>query len=97
MRSIVALVLLSLVSARLCSGQGKPSKDSTRDSVQATVPSIDSVFAILDAYHEKRISASAAAKVLADYIAGTHKGVNIQMDAALRDAVEQELKKRRGP
>ena len=97
MRSFIALVLRSLVSARLSSGQGKPSKDSARDSVQATVPSIDSVFAILDAYHEKRISASAAAKVLADYVAGTHKALSIQMDAPLRDAVEQELKRRRGP
>ncbi len=65
--------------------------------MQATVPSIDSVFTILDANHEKRISASAAAKVLADYFVGTHKALNIQMDAALWDAVEQELKKRRGP
>jgi hypothetical protein len=97
MRSFVALVLLSLVSARVSSGQEKPSKDSVRDSVQTNVPSIDSVFAILDAYHEKRITASAAAKALADYVAGTHKALNIQMDAALRDAVEQELKKRGGP
>ncbi len=40
---------------------------------------------------------AAAAKALADYVAGTHKALNIQMDAALRDAVEQELKKRGGP
>jgi hypothetical protein len=62
----------------------------------ASVPSIDSVLATLDAYAEKRISALAAAKVVVDYLAGTNQSLNVQMDAELRDAVSRELKAR-GP
>jgi len=50
--------------------------------------------AILDAYWEKRVTAAAAAKVIADYLLGTGKPLNIQMDAELRDAVTREMKAR---
>jgi len=58
------------------------------------VPSMDSVTAILTAYVEKRVNAAAAAKVLVDYIVGTGKPLNLEMDAELRDAVTREMKAR---
>jgi hypothetical protein len=50
---------------------------------------------ILEAYADKRISAGSAAKVIVDYLLGTRESVNVQMDAELRDAVNQELKARK--
>ena len=69
-------------------------KSSPTDSVKAMVPSMDSVAAILTAYVEKRVNAAAAAKVLVDYIVGTGKPLNLEMDAELRDAVTREMKAR---
>src|SRR6266568_6185090 len=94
MRPLSLLVLsLSVACARSTNGRNT-SASTTSDSVQATVPSIDSVLAILDAYAAKRVSATAAAKIVVDYLVGTNQPLNVQMDAELRDAVSRELKAR---
>ena len=87
------LLFLSVACARSTNGRNT-SASTTSDSVQATVPSIDSVLAILDAYADKRVSATAAAKIVVDYLVGTNQPLNVQMDAELRDAVSRELKAR---
>ena len=83
--------LLVVSSARCLHGQYPP---SSQDSVHGTVLSIDSVMAILDAYADKRVSADSAAKVLVDYLFGTKESLNLEMDAALRDAVRREMQAR---
>jgi len=67
---------------------------SSADLGKAIVPSTDSVMAILDAYWKKRVSAAAAAKLIADYLVRTGKPLNIQMDPELREAVAREMKAR---
>ncbi len=94
MRPLSLLVLsLSVACARSTNGRNTPAS-TTSGSVQATVPSIDSVLAILDAYADKRVSATAAAKIVVDYLIETNQPLNVQMDAELRDAVSRELKAR---
>ena len=83
------LVLLSASSR-----QGLGQRPDTIDSAKVIVPSQDSLMAILDAYWEKRVTAAAAAKVIADYLVGTGKPLNIQMDPELQDAVDREMKAR---
>ncbi len=94
MRTLFLLaLLLSAPWAPCVYGQYPP---RPQESVQASVPSIDSVMTILDAYTDKRISADSAAKVIVDYLLGTKESLNVQMDAELRDAVNRELKVRKG-
>jgi hypothetical protein len=94
MRTLYLLVLLFFApSPRYVYGQYPP---RPQDSVQTSVPSIDSIMTILDAYADKRISADSAAKVIVDYLLGTKESLNVQMDAELRDAVNRELKARKG-
>ena len=86
-------ILLTASSAPCVYGQYPP---RPQESVRPTVPSIDSVMTILDAYADKRISADSAAKVIVDYLLGTKESLNVQMDVHLRDAVNRELKARKG-
>ena len=97
MRSLALLTLvLSIACARATNGQGRSSAAS-KDSVKATLPSLDSVLAIFDAYWDRRVTAAAAPKVIAEYLVSTHEPLNVQMDDSLRAAVALALKKRRGP
>ena len=94
MRTLYLLALLLLApSVRRVYAQYPP---RPQDSVQTSVPSIDSVMTVLDAYADKRISAESAAKVVVDYLLRTNESLNVQMDAELRDAVNRELKARKG-
>jgi hypothetical protein len=85
-------LLLSAPSARYVYGQYPP---RPQDSIKTSVPSIDSLMTILDAYADKHISADSAAKVIVDYLLRTNESLNFQMDAELRDAVNRELKARK--
>ena len=89
----VLMLFISLACARFTNGRNTPAFTNP-GSVQATVPSIDSVLAILDAYTDKRVSATTAARIVVDYLVGTNQPLNVQMDAELRDAVSRELKAR---
>jgi len=93
MRTLYLLgLLLSSPSARYVYAQYPP---RPQDSIQTSVPSIDSLITILDAHADKRISTDSAAKLIVDYLLGTKESLNVQMDAELRDAVNRELKARK--
>jgi len=94
MRALYLLALLLAASSGLCVyGQYPP---RPQEPAQTSVPSIDSLMTVLDAYADKRISADSAAKVIVDYLLGTKESLNVQMDAELIDAVNRELKARKG-
>lgn len=94
MRTLSIVALTGLVACTRAS-DGRPQVASTSaESVRATVTSVDSVMASLDAYSKKRISAAAASKVIVHYIIATGQPLNLSIDAALRDAVTREMKAR---
>jgi len=91
----VGLILITTKRKTWRPNQHHEPRSSASDKGKAIVPPTDdSLMAILDAYWEKRVTAAAAAKVIADYLLGTGKPLNIQMDAELRDAVTREMKAR---
>ena len=55
----------------------------------------DSLFQVLLAYDEKRISADVAAKAIVDEARRTHTTVAFEMDAPLQEAVAREMRSRR--
>lgn len=93
----VGLLLITTKSKTWRPNARQGANPSPTEPGKAIVPPTedDSLMAILDAYSDKRVSATAAAKVIVDYMVGTGKPLNIQMDAELRAAVAREMKARR--
>ena len=90
---LIVAVVLTVACTRSGDGHLQVASTST-DSVRTSAVSIASVMATLDAYSEKSITADAAAKVIVAYIINTGQSLNVEMDAALRDAVTREMKAR---
>jgi len=89
----IALILF-IASACAPSRQAQRPSAPVADSLKGSVPSMDSVMAVLVAYSQKRISANGAAKVIVDRIMATGQPLNLEMDAELREAVTREMKQR---
>ena len=62
-----------------------------RDYNTRNLRAFDSVLSTLSAYESKRISADAAAKVLADYVIETALPLNVTLDESLRTAFTKEM------